>query len=106
MPSAEIWKRVSQKATTLKELKESVCTSILEKKIRYKRHLNKVTMMHREIRSKGLLSQIFNRENLTSIDRITLNSKLCDITYNAIENYNNNKENYFKAMSFGYDFKV
>ena len=56
MPSSEIWKRVCRKAVTLKELKESVCDTTAGKKIRYKRHLHKVTMIRREMSPKFHLS--------------------------------------------------
>ena len=50
MPSVEIWRRVCRKSTNLKELKDSVCDTPSDKKIRYKQHLNEAIMIHREIR--------------------------------------------------------
>ena len=47
MPSAQTWYRVCRKATSLKDIKQSVCDAPGIKKIPYKRHLNKITMMRR-----------------------------------------------------------
>ena len=44
MTSAEIWREVCRKFTNLKELKDSVCDTSSDKKIRYKQHLNEVTI--------------------------------------------------------------
>ena len=55
IPSQEIWTCVCRKAETLKELKTSVC-KIGNVNLKYKRHLNEETMIHREPRSTNLLS--------------------------------------------------
>ena len=63
-------------------------------------------MMHREIRSKNLVSNSFSSAELVSIDGVTLDHNLSNIKYNAAENYSNYKENYFNTVSFGFDVKV
>ena len=63
-------------------------------------------MMHREIRSKKLVSNSFSSAELVSIDGVTLDHNLTNIKYNAAENYSNYKENYFNTVSFGFDVKV
>ena len=92
MPSAEIWRRISRKATSLKELKESACKTTSGKKLRYKRHLNEITIMRREIRSKNLVSNSSGSAELVSIDGVTLDHDLTNIKYNASEDYSNYKE--------------
>ena len=92
MPSAEIWRRVCRKSTSLKELKDSVCDTSSDKKIRYKWHLNEVTMMRREIRLNNLVLLNLNPANLISIDWVLLDGDLSNIKYNAAENYVNYKK--------------
>ena len=92
MPSAKTWTKVSKKATPFKELKESICETISGKKLRYKRHLNEITMMCRDFRSKNLVSHSFSSAELVSIDGVTLDHDLTNIKYNAAENYSNYKE--------------
>ena len=104
-PSAKTWRRVSRKPTTLKELKESVCKTISGKKLRHKHHLNEITMMCREIRSKTLMSNSLSSAEL-AIDGVILDLDLTNIKYNAAENYSNYKKNYFNIMSLGCDIKV
>ena len=89
MPSAEIWRRVCRKAANIKELIDSVCDTSFDKKIRYKRHLNEVTMMRREIRLNNLVLPNLNPANLISIDGVLLDGDLSNIKYNAAENYEN-----------------
>ena len=93
-PSAGIWRRVCRKSTNLKELKDSACDTSSDKKIRYKRHLNEVTMMRREIRLNNLVLPNLNPATLISIDRVLVDVDLSNIKYNAAENYENYKKNY------------
>ena len=74
MPSAEIWHRVCRKATTHKEIKLSVCDAPDLKKIQYKRHLNEITMMHRETKLRNFLIPV------KSIDSIPLYYNLFNIS--------------------------
>ena len=94
MPSAEIWRRVCRKSTNLKELKDSLCDTSSNKKIRHKRHLNEVTMMRREVRLNNLVLPNLNPANLISIDGVLLEGDLSNIKYNAAENYENYKKNH------------
>ena len=80
---------------TLKELKESVCDTTAGKKIRYKRHLHKVTMIRREIRVQNFASPIsYEQNNLISSDELPLDSDLANLKYTVVENYDHYKEQY------------
>ena len=106
MPSAKMPRRVSRKATTLKELRESAFKTTSGKKLRYKWHLNEIVTMCREIRSKNVVSPSFSSAELVSTDGVTLDHDLTKIKCNTVENYSNYKEKYFNTMSFGCDIKV
>ena len=106
MSSAETWYRVCRKATSFKDIKQSVCDAPGIKKLPFKRHLNEITMMRRETRLNNFLMPANDENNpLKSIDDIPLDYDLLNIKYNAAANYKNYKANYVTKSSFGCEIK-
>ena len=83
MPSSEIWKRVSRKATTLKELEELVFDSTKESKTKQEAFAQS-HIIRREIRAQIFVSFIsYGQNDLTWITfRLLL-----DLKHTSLENY-------------------
>ena len=99
MPTPDVWRRVCRKLKELEEIKESTIATVPTTK-NFKNFDNEITMLHREIRSSGILNFVHLFSTIKSIDGKDLDSSLAEVKYIAKNNYENYKNNFFETGMF------